>query len=65
MKTQFRTDEIETIVACFGCEFKKFALSRIGWLTKFEIENSGTRSDFPFSVVFVYIKNTRTTEPTY
>lgn len=46
LKTQFRTDEIETTVECFCCEFENFALSKLGWLTKFEIENSGTKVGF-------------------
>ena len=56
-KTQFRTENIETIVECFSCEFGRFALSKLGWLSKVELENGRTTSDFPFSVVFVYTKN--------
>ena len=56
-KTQFRTENIETIVECFSCEFERFALSKLGWLPKVELENGRTASDFPFSVVFVYTKN--------
>lgn len=53
-KTQFRTEGIgiEAIVECFGCDFERFALSKLGWLLKFEIENGCTTSAFPFSVVF-------------
>lgn len=57
-KKQFRTEDIETIVECFNSEFEKYALSKLGWLSKFDIENGRTTFDFPFSVVFVYSKNT-------
>ena len=38
--------------------FEKYSWSKLGWLSKFDIENRRTKSDFPFSVVFVYSKNT-------
>lgn len=64
-KKLFRTEDIETIVKCFGCEFERFALSKLGWLPKIGIESCRTTSDFPFSAVFVYSKNTGASEPAY
>ena len=57
-KKQFRTEDIETIVECFSSKFEKYALSKLGWLSKLDIENGRTTSDFPFSVVSVYSKST-------
>ena len=55
---QFRTEDIETIVKCFGSEFERYAPSKLVWLSKFEIQNVRTTSDFPISVVSIYTKNT-------
>ena len=38
-KMQFTTEDIETIFECLGCEVERCALSKLGWLSKFEIEN--------------------------
>ena len=61
-KKQFRTEDVETIVEGFSSKFEKYALSKLGWLLKLDIENGRTTSDFPFSVVSVYSKNTGTGE---
>ena len=57
-KKQFRIDDIETTFECSSSEFEKYALSKLGWLSKFDIENRRTTFDFPFSVVFVCCKDT-------
>ena len=57
-KSQFGTEDIETIAECFDSKFESFALSRLGWLLRFKIENGRTTSGFPISVVFIYTKNT-------
>lgn len=57
-KKQFRTENIETILECFCSKFEKYALSKLGWLSKFDTENRRTTFDFPFSVVFVCCKDT-------
>ena len=64
-KTQFSIEDTEIVVECFRYEFERFAISKLEWLSKFEIENGCSKSDFPFSVVFVYTKNTGTSEPRY
>ena len=61
-KKQFRTENIESILECFCSKFEKYALSKIGWLSKLDIENGRITSDFPFSVFSVYSKNTGTGE---
>ena len=48
---------IEYIAECLNEEFEKFAMSRLKWISKPQIESGCITSDFPFSVIFVYNKN--------
>ena len=56
-KTQFRTEDIEYIIECLNEEFERFAMSRLEWISKTEIDSGLITTDFLFSVVFVYSKN--------
>ena len=56
-KKQLRTEEIKYIVECLNEEFKRFAMSRLKWISKSKIESGRIVPDFPFSVVFAYSKN--------
>ena len=51
---QFRKDDIETIVKCFGSEFERYAPSKLVWLSKFEIENVRTTSERLASLRYGY-----------
>ena len=56
-KKQFRADDIEYIVGCLNKEFERLVMSRFKWISKPKIESGRITPDFPFSVVFVYCKN--------
>ena len=56
-KKQFRSKDIEYIVQCLNEEFDRFPKSRFKWILKTKIESRRVKSDFLFSVVFVYSKN--------
>ena len=48
---------IEYIAECLNEEFEKFAMSRLKWISKPQIESGCITSDFPFGAIFVYNKN--------